>query len=74
MRVEQTSEVKEYTSGERFWRWMMSSNPISRMLLAGLALTPEQLDVVQQAADGLIRERWGRRPGRADQRDQYIGI
>jgi hypothetical protein len=57
VRVEERSESKEYTSGEHFWNWIVNSNPIPRMLLAGLELTPVQLDVIQQAADDLIRER-----------------
>ena len=59
VRVEQTSENKEYASGEHFWNWIMSSNPIPRMLLAGLSVTAEQLDVMRKAADELIRERAG---------------
>jgi ubiquinone/menaquinone biosynthesis C-methylase UbiE len=59
VRVEETSETKEYSSGGHFWSWIMNSNPIPRMLLAGLELTPDQLDVVRQAADDLIRERAG---------------
>jgi ubiquinone/menaquinone biosynthesis C-methylase UbiE len=59
VRVEETSENKEYTSGEHFWSWIVNSNPIPRMLLAGLELTPDQLGVIRQAADDLIRERAG---------------
>ena len=57
VRVEATAENKQYTSGEHFWNWIVSSNPIPRMLLAGLELTPEQLDVIRKAADEMIRER-----------------
>lgn len=56
-RVEETSEKKEYASGEHFWNWIINSNPIPRMLLAGLDLTPEQLGLIRSAADELIRER-----------------
>ncbi|HLT90402.1 MAG TPA: methyltransferase domain-containing protein [Woeseiaceae bacterium] len=59
VQVEQTSEEKEYASGDQFWTWMMNSNPIPRMVLASLALTPGQLDVARQAAEDLIRERAG---------------
>lgn len=59
VRVEETSEKKEYTSGEHFWNWIINSNPIPRMLLAGLDLTPDQLGVIRRAADDLIRERAG---------------
>lgn len=59
VRVEQTSENRTYASGEQFWNWMMNSNPIPRMVLAGLALAPDQLRTVRQAADDLVRERAG---------------
>lgn len=57
--VEETSDNKEYTSGAHFWSWIMNSNPIPRRVLAGLELTPDQLGVIRQAADDLIRERAG---------------
>lgn len=59
VRVEETSENKEYTSGEHFWSWIMNSNPIPGIVLAGLELTPDQLGVIRRAADDLIRERAG---------------
>ncbi|HEX2139314.1 MAG TPA: methyltransferase domain-containing protein [Woeseiaceae bacterium] len=59
VRVEETFEEKEYTSGEHFWNWIMNSNPIPRMLLAGLDLAPEQLVTIRRAADDLVRERAG---------------
>ena len=42
VRVEQTSENKEYTSGEHFWNWLMNSNPIPGMVLASLKLSSVQ--------------------------------
>jgi ubiquinone/menaquinone biosynthesis C-methylase UbiE len=59
VRVEETTEEQEYTSGEHFWNWIISSNPIPRMLLASLDLKPEQLAAIRRAADDLIRERAG---------------
>lgn len=59
VRVEETSEKQEFTSGEAFWNWIINSNPIPRMLLAGLGLTPDQLATIRKAADELVRERAG---------------
>lgn len=59
VRVEQITENKEFTSGEHFWNWIIGSNPIPGMLLAGLDLAPDQLGVIRKAADDLIRERAG---------------
>lgn len=59
VRVEQTSENQEYTSGEDFWNWIMNSNPIPRMALASLKLSAQQLETVRNAADELVRERVG---------------
>lgn len=59
VRVEETFENQEFTSGEDFWNWIIHSNPIPRMLLAGLGVTPDQLGTIRKAADDLVRERAG---------------
>ena len=59
VRVEQTSENQECTSGEHFWSWIMNSNPIPGMVLASLKLSPDQLETIRKAADDLVRERAG---------------
>jgi ubiquinone/menaquinone biosynthesis C-methylase UbiE len=59
VRVERSSENQEYTSGEDFWNWIMNSNPIPGMVLASLELSPDQLETIRKAADGLVRERAG---------------
>jgi hypothetical protein len=57
--VETISGTLEFQSGQHPWSWLVNSNPIAGMILAGLNLTEEQLAVVQQALDGMIRERSG---------------
>ena len=59
VRVEQTSENKEYTSGEHFWNWIMNSNPIPGMVLASLKLSSHQLETIRKAAGDLVRQRAG---------------
>jgi ubiquinone/menaquinone biosynthesis C-methylase UbiE len=57
VRVEETSEEMKYQSGKQFWDWVTNSNPIAGMLLGQLNLNKEQITVIQQAMDELIRER-----------------
>jgi ubiquinone/menaquinone biosynthesis C-methylase UbiE len=55
--VETISEKTEFQSGEHLWDWLVHSNPIVGMVLDDLNLTKEQTAVVQQALEGMIRER-----------------
>lgn len=57
VRVEETSEEMKYQSGKQFWDWVTNSNPIVGMIFGQLNLNKEQIAVIQQAMDGLIRER-----------------
>lgn len=59
IRVETISEKLEFQSGKQLWYWLVNSNPIVGMVLAELNLTKEQIAVVQQALEGMIRERSG---------------
>jgi ubiquinone/menaquinone biosynthesis C-methylase UbiE len=57
VRVEETGEEMNYTSGKHFWDWVANSNPIVGLMLGELDLTQDQLAAVQRRADELIRER-----------------
>jgi ubiquinone/menaquinone biosynthesis C-methylase UbiE len=59
VRVEQTGEAVHYSSGEHYWDWVTSSNPIVGTMLSELELQPDQIAVIKKAADDLIRERAG---------------
>ena len=59
VRVETFVERLEFGSGRQLWDWLVNSNPIVGGVLADLSLTPEQTAVVQDALDGLVRERAG---------------
>ena len=59
IRVETIAEKTEFQSGEHLWDWLVHSNPIVGMVLGELNLTKEQIAVVQQALEGMIRERSG---------------
>jgi hypothetical protein len=39
------------------WEWLISSNPISEMVLGSLNLTNEERAVIQQTLDRMVRER-----------------
>ncbi len=57
--VETITEKTEFQSGEHLWDWLVHSNPIVGMVLGELNLTKDQTAVVQQALDGMVRERAG---------------
>jgi hypothetical protein len=59
VRVEQTSEKMEFSSGTDMWNWLTNSNPIVGAVLGQLNLSKEQAATVRQALDGLVRERVG---------------
>jgi ubiquinone/menaquinone biosynthesis C-methylase UbiE len=57
VRVEETTEKMKYQSGKQLWDWVTNSNPIVGMMLGQLNLNEEQIAVIQQALDDLVRER-----------------
>ena len=57
--VETIIEETEFQSGEHLWDWLVHSNPIVGIVLGELNLTKEQTTVVQQALEGMFRERSG---------------
>jgi ubiquinone/menaquinone biosynthesis C-methylase UbiE len=56
IRVETVIQEMEFQSGKHMWDWVVNSNPIGATLVADL--TEEQEAVVQQALDGMLRERY----------------
>ena len=55
--VETITERTEFRSGAHFWDWLVHSNPIVDVILAGLALTADETAVVRETLDGMIRAR-----------------
>jgi ubiquinone/menaquinone biosynthesis C-methylase UbiE len=70
--VETITEKLEFQSANHMWNWVTKSNPIGAMLVADL--TEEQKAAVQQALDGLLRERSGGRGPAVLTNQVYIGI
>lgn len=57
--VETVTEKLEYESGRQLWNWLLNSNPIAGAVLADANLTTEQMAVVQQQLERMVRERAG---------------
>jgi ubiquinone/menaquinone biosynthesis C-methylase UbiE len=57
VRVEETSEELKYQSGKQLWDWVTNSNPLAGVILGQLDLNKDQIAVIQQAMDDLVRER-----------------
>ena len=57
IQVETVTQRMEFQSGREMWNWVVNSNPIGAMLVAGL--TEQQASAVRTALDGMLRERAG---------------
>ena len=55
--VDTIVERTEFESGEHMWDWLVHSNPIVGEILGQLNLTPDQLVLVRESLDGMVRER-----------------
>ncbi len=55
--METITEKLEFQSGDQLWDWLVHSNPIVGAILSELSLTADQVRVIGDALDGLIRER-----------------
>ncbi len=55
--VETIVENLHFESGEHLWSWLMNSNPIPRLILEGLELTPAQEASLRRELDQAVRER-----------------
>jgi ubiquinone/menaquinone biosynthesis C-methylase UbiE len=59
LRVETITEATEFTSGAALWDWLVWSNPIVELILGGLRLTGDEMRVVRQTLDAMVRDRAG---------------
>jgi ubiquinone/menaquinone biosynthesis C-methylase UbiE len=57
--VETITETTAFHTGKELWDWLVWSNPVVGMVLGELSLSADQLVVVQEALEGLVRERAG---------------
>jgi hypothetical protein len=52
----------EFHSGRQLWNWVVNTNPLVAQLIDGL--DDEQISMVKQVLDGMLRERTGGDGGR----------
>lgn len=57
--VETIVESTEFHSGAHMWDWLVHSNPIVGELLGELGLSDDQIVVVRESLDEMVRERSG---------------
>jgi hypothetical protein len=57
VRVNRTAKRPAFASGQEMWDWILSSDPISGMVVADLS--DDQRARLRQVLDGMLRERAG---------------
>jgi ubiquinone/menaquinone biosynthesis C-methylase UbiE len=70
--IETTTESLHFESGLRLWSWLLGSNPLATSITS--ALSPEQVPIVQNAMERLVRERAGGKPVATLTHPIHIGI
>jgi ubiquinone/menaquinone biosynthesis C-methylase UbiE len=74
VRVETIIETIRPESGSELWSWLMNSNPVVGQVLAELNVTDEQLPLVEQALEQMVRERAGGSGPAALSCEVHIGV
>ena len=59
VKVETVTEKLEFNSGQQFWDWTLNGNPIVGHVLSELNITKEQIEIVKQRLEQMLRERAG---------------
>lgn len=59
VKVETVTEKLEFSSGEQFWLWILNGNPIPGHILSELKVTNNQIELIKQQLERMIRERAG---------------
>jgi ubiquinone/menaquinone biosynthesis C-methylase UbiE len=57
--VETITETTKFKTGIELWDWIVCSNPIVDMVLGDLNLTNDEVSVVQETLEKMVRERAG---------------
>ena len=58
--VDTVIEKLEFNSGEQFFDWTINGNPIVGHIFSELNITNEQIEIIKQRLDEMIRERAGK--------------
>lgn len=59
IKVETVTEKLEFNSGQQFWNWTLNGNPIVGHVLSELNITNEQIEIIKERLEQMIRERAG---------------
>jgi len=59
VKVETVTEKLEFNSGQQFWDWTLNGNPIVGHVLSELNITNEQIEIIKQQLEQMLRERAG---------------
>lgn len=59
VQVETVTEELAFNSGQQLWDWTLNGNPIVGHVLSQLNITNEQIEIIKQALEEMIRERAG---------------
>ena len=59
VKVETVTEKLEFKSAQQFWDWTLNGNPIVGHVLSELNITDEQIEIIKQQLEQMIRERAG---------------
>ena len=74
VRVVTMIEPVEPESGKQLWNWLSNSNPVVGQVLAELKVTEEQLPLIEEALERMVRERTGGRPRAVLNSEVHIGV
>jgi steroid delta-isomerase-like uncharacterized protein len=59
VKVETVTERLEFNSAQPFWDWTLNGNPIVGHVLSELNITNEQIEIIKQRLEQMLRERAG---------------
>ena len=59
VKVETITERLEFNSAQQFWDWTLNGNPIVGHVLSELNITNEQIEIIKQRLEQMIRESAG---------------
>jgi SAM-dependent methyltransferase len=60
VQVDTVTERLEFSSGQQLWDWIMNGNPIVGNVLSGLSFTNDEIELVKQHLEHMIRKRAGK--------------
>ena len=74
VRLETLVETVEPESGKQLWNWLSNSNPVVGQVLADLKVTDAQIPLIEEALEGMVRQRAGGRPRAVLNSEVHIGV